>query len=221
MWSKYQRSIKLPLLTGSAILLTSIIYYLQINFAPSSCQSAVPIAECSANSLVRTNTEVGLILLPLMHGSWSHFIFNIGLLAMFGWPVEILVRRRFFMKFLFIAAYAPIEVRAVWNILQGIPPLSLGVSGAVYALAGFLAAILAPTTVNGLIEMTSQIETIEGLTKFMFFILSLATILEAFLAHYHITSVGPKTATLVHLAGAILGALIGIYVDYADSITSH
>jgi membrane associated rhomboid family serine protease len=75
-----------------------------------------------------------LIFAPLAHATlFSHFLVNLGLFLMFGWPTEGMLERKEFVMFTFLAAYLPTYLQVLYSNLTTSQAGTLGFSGAVYA----------------------------------------------------------------------------------------
>ena len=84
----------------------------------------------------------GLLLGPVSHGNFSHFLSNIGLLLLIGWPMEDRLSNKAFLGFVFLTAYLPMYLQIVYSVATTGSAGTLGFSGAVYAFPPALLGIV-------------------------------------------------------------------------------
>lgn len=76
----------------------------------------------------------GLLLGPISHGTFStHYLPNIGLLLLCGWPMEDYISTKKFLAFVIFTAYIPTYLQIAYSITTVGVAGTLGFSGAVYA----------------------------------------------------------------------------------------
>lgn len=76
----------------------------------------------------------GLLLAPISHGTFiTHYLPNMGLLLLCGWPMENYISTEEFLGFVIFTAYIPTYLQIVYSITTAGVAGTLGFSGAVYA----------------------------------------------------------------------------------------
>lgn len=124
---------ELPWLTVAVAI--TIVFALQLRTAPGSCfeNTAYP-AVCAVGHLLRWS-PLAVLALPVVHGSLGHLATNVFLLLFFGSYFEVRHARERYLVLLAVAGYGSIYVQLLLDALAGRPPLAIGLSGAVFAVA--------------------------------------------------------------------------------------
>lgn len=86
----------------------------------------------------------GLVFSPFSHAGFSHLLFNIGLLFLFGWLCEAELTNREFLGFVVVIAYVSTFTQVIVDTVTAGSAGTLGFSGVAYAFPSFFAVVLSP-----------------------------------------------------------------------------
>ncbi|WP_168654376.1 rhomboid family intramembrane serine protease [Halorubrum sp. PV6] len=141
----------------------------------------------------------GLLLGPVSHGNFRHYLSNIGLLLLIGWPMEDRLSNKAFLGFILLAAYLPTYLQIVYSVATTGSAGTLGFSGAVYAF---------PPALLGIVLQEVR-ATENGLGTFGLVALGVtAAIPLAMLGYLDLVS-GLPSAKVTHSVGYVLGLAYG------------
>lgn len=143
----------------------------------------------------------GLLLGPISHGTFlTHYLPNVGLLLLYGWPMENQLSTREFLGFVILTAYLPTYLQIGYSAATTGMAGTLGFSGAVYA---FPPALLCVT-----VREVRSTETEFGTIGLMALAVTVAIPLST-LGYFNFTS-GLPSADVTHSVGYSLGWVYGI-----------
>lgn len=81
----------------------------------------------------------GLLLAPFSHGTfYTHYVPNMGLLLLMGWPLEDRLSEHQFLTFMAVTAYLPTYLQVIYSSITTGTAGSLGFSGVVYGMPPLL-----------------------------------------------------------------------------------
>lgn len=172
----------------------------QLALVPGACAQSTYPAYCAAYVLADGNSALGLALLPLLHGYPFHAAVNALTLLFFGAHAECRFGRRRLVVLFLAGAYLSVFLQILWNLGGSGSPLSLGASGAVYALA------VAPGTAG---VLTHGRAIRERQAEYPLAVVGLLVFLSAVLAAVDVLPNARATATVAHLVGALVGVFYG------------
>ncbi|MFB6154776.1 MAG: rhomboid family intramembrane serine protease [Haloferacaceae archaeon] len=176
------------------------VFFVQLALVPGACAQSTYPAYCAAYVLADGNSALGLALLPFLHGYPLHAAVNVLTLLFFGAHAECRFGRRRLVVLFLAGAYLGIFLQMLWNLGGTGSPLSLGASGAIYALA------VAPGTAD---VLTHGRAIRERQTEYPLAVVGLLVLLSAVLAALGVFPDARATATVAHLVGALVGVFYG------------
>ncbi|OYR59958.1 hypothetical protein DJ80_16660 [Halorubrum ezzemoulense] len=142
----------------------------------------------------------GLLLAPISHGNFSHFLSNIGLWLLVGWPMEDRLSNKAFLGFAFLTAYIPTYLQVGYSVVVTGSASTLGFSGAVYAL---------PPALLGIV--LHEVRTTEnGFGTFGWVALALTVAIPLTMLGYLDLVSGLPSAKVTHSVGYMLGLAYGL-----------
>lgn len=87
--------------------------------------------------------SLGLLLGPTAHGAFvRHYLPNMGLLLLYGWPLEDQLSSREFLVLVVLTAYVPTYSQIIYSTMTNGAAGTLSFSGAVYAFPPALLCVI-------------------------------------------------------------------------------
>jgi len=201
-----------PRVTALLSIVVVFVFLLQLALAPDGCWSTRYPAFCVELVLLREVTWLGVLLMPFLHGSWLHLGGNLLMLTIFGGGTEHLYGRRQLLWLFFAGGYLSTELQLLQKLAADQPPVTVGISGAVYGLGAFLGVMLLPASRRALAESRKLDSGGAAMIRPPLLVMGLFTFAHALLSHAGFVSIDPRAATLTHLTGVVFGAGTAVYL---------
>ena len=142
----------------------------------------------------------GLLLGPISHGNFSHFVSNLGLLLLIGWPMEDWLSNKAFLGFVLFTAYMPMYLQIGYSVVTTGSAGTLGFSGAVYAF---------PPALLGIV--LREVRTTEsGFSTFGLVALAVTAAIPLTILGYLDLVSGLPSARVTHSVGYMIGLTYGL-----------
>lgn len=204
--------VKWPRLSLGLAGIVTTVYVLQLALAPPSCWETRYPGFCAELVLLHETTWLGVVLMPFLHGSWTHLGGNLLMLSVFGGATE-----RFFgsrpLVWLFVAGgYVSTELQLLAKLSAGQAPITVGISGAVLGLGAFVAVMFTPGIRDGGIDFSPPEDNVEEVLRWPLLAMGYFAMVYAVLTHLGVVPTDPRAATLSHLVGVAFGAGTGVYL---------
>ncbi len=201
-WKPRLEAVEVPWLTLAVAATIVAIYVLQLRTAPQTCfeNTAYP-AVCAVVHLLQ-ESPLAVLALPFVHGSVGHLAQNAAFLVFFGSYFEHRHTRARYLPLLLAAGYGSLYLEVALDALAGRPPLALGVSGAVFAVA-------ASFGVTGLPKSHTDFDS-QSIAALAFCFGGWLTVALAVATHLALVPTAPQTATGVHVVGVAVGLAYGV-----------
>lgn len=200
------RSPTFPRKTSAVIAVLVGVFVLQGMATPAACQGMAYPALCTATTFVRTLSPVGVLVAPLLHGSWAHILLNATIIGIFGGFFERYRGSSEYLLFLFATTTLGHTAQLIGAVAAGRGlPVVVGFSGASYALAGFAAA---HGLASGAIRREDPLAAGRTLLAVVV-VLAVVTLLTS--------PGGGQSATLTHAVGTGAGIAWGVGTGLSES----
>lgn len=183
----------------------TVLFGFQVVLAPANCPGTSTRAFCAAWGLLRTNVVLGVLLMPFLHGTVNQFLFNLPIFLTIGGAVELWHGRKHFLWLFILGGYLSTVIQVQEKIARGDPPISVGISGGVAALMGFVAVMHFPRSRSAMRALLDETQNPRTIVRPIVFAISLVLSILVPLQHFDLIAVNPRTATLSHLAGTAFG----------------
>lgn len=207
-----RRAAEWPGATLGIGVVVAIAFVLQLALAPEACHGTRYPAFCAELALLREATWLGVLLMPFLHGSWSHLGSNLLGLLVFGGGTERLYGHRLLLWLFVAGGYLSTELQLLGKLASDQPPITVGISGAVYCLGAFLAVMLCPTTRSGLADLLDIEGYVDAAIRPPLLVVGLLATAYVLLTHLGVVPTDPRAATLSHLVGTAFGAGTALYL---------
>lgn len=201
-WKSRLGAVEPPWLTLAVAATITATFAIQLQSAPEACfeNTAYP-AVCAVVHLLQ-RSSLAVLALPFVHGSVGHLVRNAAFLVFFGSYFEHRHTRARYLALLLAAGYGSIYLEVALDALTGRPPLALGVSGAVFAVAASFA-------VTGLPKSHTDFDS-QSIAALAFCLGGWLTVALAVATHLALVPTAPQTATGVHVVGVAVGLGYGL-----------
>lgn len=200
----------IPWISFGIAAILGIIFLGQSLVADPSCQANNSPGACLSVALTESYGEFALVAFSFLHQTVGHLLGNVVTLVFFGIQVEAEFSRYRYLVGVLGVAILTTALQIAYNLSTGGPATAIGISGAVYALAAYVAITQVNRPHSSSHRHPLTTDKLGDFYREAVLLYGVVLVVYAAGSAIGIFALGPETGIVAHISGTLIGVIIAM-----------